>query len=72
MSDPQEDALARLRAAAPGWTIWLGLHTRTWWACPPPGHPRHRLVSAATAEDLAEKIAAAGQSGGTGPTPPCG
>jgi hypothetical protein len=28
--------LGELRAQHPGWTIWKGRHTGSWWACPPP------------------------------------
>jgi hypothetical protein len=35
---PEDEVkLAELRAAHPGWTIWWGKHTESWWAAPPPG-----------------------------------
>jgi hypothetical protein len=56
-SFPEEDArLAELRARYPRWTIWIGEHTGSWWACPPP--PGRTLINAADAEDLEAKLPA--------------
>lgn len=63
-SDLPDDGLARLRAVAPGWFIWLGEHTGSWWAAPPAGHHQRALVSAGSPEELAEKIAAISQHEG--------
>lgn len=51
-ASPQDAALDRLRATAPGWTVWKGAATGSWWAAPPPGHLRSALLNAATAEEL--------------------
>ena len=56
MPDHQETAKALMRRF-PGWRVWHGQSTGTWWAMSPPGGPR-RLVEAPTPEELADQIVA--------------
>jgi hypothetical protein len=58
ISGPQvseEDVrLVEVRAVHPGWTIWKGKQTGSWWACPPP--PATLLLEAADLDALETKI----------------
>lgn len=58
MPDHQETAKALMRRF-PGWRVWHGQSTGTWWAMSPPGGPR-RLIEAPTAEELADQIVSGG------------
>ncbi len=39
MTDHDPQPAASLAAQFPGWKIWHGKHTGSWWAVPPAGHP---------------------------------
>jgi hypothetical protein len=49
------DALSVLTRRFPGWMIWFGERTRSWWALVPPP-AGWRLVEAADAEELTRAI----------------
>jgi hypothetical protein len=40
----------------PGWLVWRGRVTGSWWGLPPVDHPRQALVEAATPDELAMLI----------------
>ena len=59
MTDHDPQPAASLAAQFPGWNIWHGKHTGSWWAVPPAGHPHGDLVNATDLDGLARKIQAA-------------
>jgi len=59
MTDHDPQPAASLAAQFPGWKIWHGKHTGSWWAVPPAGHPHGDLVNATDLDGLARKIQAA-------------
>jgi hypothetical protein len=47
--------LAALRERYPGWSIWKGAHTGSWWAMPP--QPHNVLINADDLDRLGTMIA---------------
>ena len=64
MTDHDPQPAASLAAQLPGWKIWHGKHTGSWWAVPPAGHPHGDLVNATDLDALARKIQAADDARG--------
>lgn len=48
--------LAEMWRIFPGWMIWHGKFTASWWAQPPVWHPYRQLINAPSLDSLAVKL----------------
>jgi hypothetical protein len=60
--DNEAAKLSELKRRYPRWRIWHGPVTGDYWAMPPRGHPaQHNLISASDPDELAQRLAEAGE-----------